>query len=131
MQKFLSSILAATAGLWLATIIVPHAQVNIYQDSNFFGFIITQSWQIFLLLGITLGLINFYVKPILNVLTLPLRIITLGLFGFIINMAMVFGVDYLFREFSAPLWQPLFWTTLIVWALSLIASKIVTNDHHE
>ena len=128
MKSLLSNIITATLGLWLATMFVRGVHVTLYGDSNFFGFALTQRWQIFLLLGITLGLINFYIKPILNTLALPLKIITLGLFGLIIQMALIWGVDYLFREFTAPLIYPLLWTTLIIWALNIIANNSISKE---
>lgn len=127
MQKLLGNIITATLGLWLATLFVPGVYVSVYADSNFFGFSLTQTWQIFLLLGATLGLINFYIKPVLDTLALPLKIITLGLFGLIIEMALIWGVDYMFKEFSAPLLYPLLWTAIIIWALNIIVNNTV---HH-
>ncbi len=130
MQKLLLGIITATLGLWLASMLVPGVQVALLPNSNVFGFGLTQLWQLFLLLGIVLGLVNFYVKPILDTLTLPLRIITLGLFSFVVNMGLIFTIDYFFREFSAPLLYPLLWTTLIIWALNVIAGNLV-NNHNE
>jgi len=65
--------------------------------------------------GAFLGLINFFIKPILNIITLPLRILTFGLFGLIINMSLIWFVDVIFPELVIPGIVPLFWTTLIVW----------------
>lgn len=131
MQKLLSNIITAGVGIWLATMIVPGVAVKLLADSSFFGFALTQQWQLFLLLGIVLGLINYFIKPILDVLTLPLRIITLGLFGFIIEMGLIFGLDYIFREFSAPLIYPLFWTAIIIWAINIIINKAIHNTHED
>src|SRR3989344_124742 len=128
MRKLFSSIITATLGLWLATMFVPGVSVTLHANSNFFGFGLTHLWQMFLILGTTLGLINFYIKPILDSLALPLKIITLGLFGFIINMALIWSVDYIFQELSAPLWYPLFWTAVIIWALHIIANNILAKQ---
>ncbi len=128
MQKLLSNVITATLGLWLATMLVPGVSVVLRADSNFFGFSLTQLWQMFLLLGITLGLVNYFVKPVLDTLTLPIRIITLGLFSLVINMGLVWGVDYLFREFTAPLFYPLFWTAVIIWALNVIANNFLSKQ---
>lgn len=130
MQKLLSNVITATLGLWLATMFVPGAEVDLLADSNFFGFTLGQLWQVFLLLGITLGFINFFIKPVLDTLTLPIRIITLGLFSFVINMALVWGVDYIFREFTAPLYYPLFWTAIIIWALNVIANNFISKNEN-
>ncbi|OGZ70400.1 MAG: hypothetical protein A3F47_00810 [Candidatus Staskawiczbacteria bacterium RIFCSPHIGHO2_12_FULL_38_11] len=122
MRKLLFSIIAATAGLWLASLYVPEVKVAVLSDSNFFGFSVNQNWEIILLLGIILGLLNFFIKPLLDILTLPLRIITLGFFGFLVNASLLWVVDIMFKEFSAPWFWPLLWTTLIVWGISAILS---------
>jgi putative membrane protein len=128
MQKLLSSVITATLGLWLASMFVPGVDVALRGDSNFFGFSLTQLWQLFVVLGVTLGLINFYIKPVLSALTLPLKIITLGMFGLIIELGLIFGVDYLFREFTAPLIYPLLWTAVIIWALNIIVGNLIHNN---
>ena len=129
MRNFLSCIIAATLGLWLAVLFVPGVSVALHSDSNFFGVSITAYWQLYLLLGVILGLLNFFIKPILKTISLPLEIITLGLFTFVINMALVFVVDYEFAEFSAPFLWPLLWTSLVIWGLGVILS--LTSKHHD
>jgi putative membrane protein len=44
-----------------------------------------------LITAAVLGLINIFIKPILKILTLPLNLLTLGLFGFLLN-AVLFWV---------------------------------------
>lgn len=122
MRKVLYSIFAATLGLWLAMIFIPGVSITLYPSSHFFGFHITAIWQVYLLLGVTLGLLHRFVKPVLKLIALPLEIITLGLFTFIINAALIWVVDAGFSEFSAPLFWPLFWTTLIIWIVQLVLS---------
>ena len=70
--------------------------------------------------GIILGIINFFVKPILDLITFPLRIITLGLSTFLINIVIVWFVQAIFLEISIDLFLPLLYTTLIVWVLGLV-----------
>ena len=129
MIKVISQIIASAFGLWIATTFVPGVIIELYPNSNFFGFNLTSRWYIFLLLGIILGLINHFIKPILDTITFPLRVITLGLFGFVINMALVWAVDVMFREFSAPLIYPLLYTTLIIWALNVAISIIFKQNN--
>ncbi|OGZ68745.1 MAG: hypothetical protein A3D44_01990 [Candidatus Staskawiczbacteria bacterium RIFCSPHIGHO2_02_FULL_42_22] len=128
MRKLLSYMVSAGLGIWLATIFVPQARVLVLPTSNFFGIPLTAPWHLFILFGIVLGLLNYFVKPILNTITLPLRIITLGLFGFIINMGLIWAVDYLFKELSVPWLYPLFWTTIIIWIINLLLSKTVLKN---
>jgi len=114
--------------LWLAVQFVPGVKVKLLSGSNFFGFMITTQWQLFLLLGIILGLLNFFVKPILDAITFPLRIITLGLFSIITGMVILWIVDILFKELSAPFLWPLLWTTLIIWVLNHVIQKFVLKE---
>lgn len=122
MNKLLSQIIAATIGLWLSTMFVPEVIIRTYPTSNFFGFTLTAQWQIFLVLGIALGLINYFLKPFLKALSLPLEIISLGLFAVIINMALIWLLDLIFSELTVPFFLPLLYTTLIIWILNIIIS---------
>jgi len=115
---------SAGLGLWLATLWVPGVVVQIYPDSHFFGIPLTQQWHLLVIFGVVLGLLNFFIKPILNLITLPLRIITLGFFGIVINAGFIWIVDYMFRELSIPILYPLLWTALIVLGLNIIILKI-------
>ena len=125
MKSLLSYVVSAGVGVWVASLFVAGVSVVVLPGSNFFGIRLTAQWEIFVLLGIILGLLNFFVKPILNTISLPLRIITLGLFSFVINMGLIWVLDIIFKEFSAPLLFPLFWTTVIVWVLNALLSNTI------
>jgi putative membrane protein len=125
MKSLLGLMISAGLGLWLATIWVPGVSINLYSGSNFFGIPLAAAWQFFIIFGITLGLLLFFVKPILDTITLPLRIITLGLFGFLVSMFLVWVLGYLFKELHIPLFVPLFWTTFIITLLNFLISKFV------
>lgn len=81
------------------------------------GVMFTGGTKELLLAGCVLGLINFFIRPLLNLITLPLRILTLGLFGLVINMGIIWVVDFFFPELIISGIIPLFWTTLIIWVL--------------
>jgi putative membrane protein len=72
--------------------------------------------------GLVLGSINFFIRPLIKFITLPLRIITLGLFTFIINIGIVWFVQAIFQEVQIDGFINLFYTVLIVWALEVIAN---------
>lgn len=109
-RKLILQIIVGILGIWLATELVA-------------GVVFTGPIKTLLIAGLILGLINFFIKPILNLITLPLRILTFGLFSLVINVGIVWLIEILFPLDIAGLY-PLFWTTIIVWALSLIASRI-------
>jgi len=72
-------------------------------------------------------LVNSFIKPILKIITLPLRILTFGLFGLIINMLMIWLVDIFFPELIIAGLIPLFWLTFIVWILSFLLGLSTTG----
>ena len=115
-------------GLWLSVMFVPEVSIRLFSDSNFFGILVNQQWQIILILGIALGLINFFVRPVIGFIAFPLKILTLGLFSIVVNMAMIWLLDVIFREITVPLIFPLLWTTFIVWVLNFIIQKVLVKS---
>jgi len=107
MTNLIFQIIAGIISLFLTTKFIP-------------GVEFTGSWQQLLLAGGILGLANFFLKPILNLITLPLRTLTFGLFSLVINMGIVWLVDILFPQLIIPGLVPLFWTTVIVWLVSFL-----------
>lgn len=64
--------------------------------------------------AILLGLINIFIKPLIIVLTLPLTILTLGLFIWVINAWMLMLIDKLVEGFSIrSFWWALFFALFI------------------
>ena len=86
-KRLISQILAGILGLYLAIRFIPDVE-----------FIDPWRWEILIFAGIVLGLINFFIKPVLKIITLPLRIFTFGLFSLIINMGMVWIVARIFSQ---------------------------------
>lgn len=58
------------------------------------------SWKTALIVGIVLGLINTFIKPILSILSIPINILTLGLFGFILNALLFWAAAYFVNGFT-------------------------------
>ncbi len=58
------------------------------------------TWVTYFILAVVLGAINIFIRPILTLLTLPLSIITLGLFSVVINAFMVMLADRIVPGFS-------------------------------
>jgi len=53
-----------------------------------------------LVLAVILGIFNIFLKPVLLILTLPITILTLGLFSLVINALLVMLADVLIPGFS-------------------------------
>lgn len=52
-----------------------------------------------LVASIIIGVVNTFIKPVLQILFLPVSIVTLGVFAFLINVGLLWGVSYLVPGF--------------------------------
>ncbi len=74
-----------------------------------------------LTVAIVLGLLNFFVKPILILFTLPVTIFTLGLFLLVINAFMIMVCDHFISGFSvSSFWTALFFSIILSISQSLV-----------
>lgn len=82
------------------------------------------NFKTIILVGLVIGLLIYFVRPILSLVTLPLRVITLNLFSIIVMMFLVWLVDALFPFdiFEINGINNLFFTTLIIWGTEQISS---------
>jgi putative membrane protein len=81
-------------------------------------------WAAYLIGSAVLGLANAVVKPLLTLLTLPLIIVTLGLFYLLINIAMVALAEWIAPNFSIDGFWTYVGTVVVVWAVNWIAGQI-------
>ena len=82
----------------------------------------------FILAALLLGLANAFIRPLMFVLTLPLTIVTLGLFIFVLNAAMFGLVAAILDNFQvAGFWSALF-GAVIVSITSTVASWTIGPD---
>jgi putative membrane protein len=64
-------------------------------------------------------------KPLLTVLTLPLIIITLGIFYLVINIAMVALAELIAPNFSIDGFWTYVGTVVVVWAVNWIGDQVL------
>jgi putative membrane protein len=74
-------------------------------------------------LSLFLGFINAIIKPILLIVTLPINILTLGLFTFVINAAIILLANSVIKGFHVDG----FWTALIFSVVLSIVSYILNK----
>lgn len=70
------------------------------------------SFYVALVAALVLGLINALVKPILILLTLPVNILTLGLFTFVINALLFWFASTVVKGFGVADFAAAFWGAL-------------------
>jgi len=120
MWSFIIQFAANTAGLWLASEFIPGIKIKVFGTSSFFGIPFSYTWQILILLGFVLALLDFFLKPVLKAITIPLRMLTLGVVSLLISMVVIWILDLLFAELTITGIFPLFYLTIIVWGLNLV-----------
>ncbi|OGK14151.1 hypothetical protein A3H80_04740 [Candidatus Roizmanbacteria bacterium RIFCSPLOWO2_02_FULL_37_19] len=75
-----------------------------------------------LIVAVVLGIINTFVKPILIFFTLPLTIVTLGLFTFVINALLILLASSLVPGFSV---DGFLWALIFSFVLSIVSSILI------
>lgn len=111
MMGFLLRAVITAAGLYLATQWVPGVHIN--------------NTTTLLVAALLLGVVNAIVKPVAFILTLPVTILTLGLFLFVLNAAMVALVSWMLPGFHLEGFKAALLTAIIVWIVSWIGSWFI------
>lgn len=89
-------------------------------DRFILGFTFRGDVLSFCIAGLVLGLINFFIKPILKVVSAPLIIMTLGLFTIIINVILLWVLEYLIPELTIANMKAYFWGVFIISAVNIV-----------
>lgn len=106
--KWLLSALA----LWLVSLVVPGIRFS--------------STGTLLIAAIVFGLINALIRPLILLLTLPVNILTLGLFTLVINAFLLWLASILVPGFSVNNFATAFWGAL-VYAIIISLINLVFN----
>jgi putative membrane protein len=109
MPGFVIRMLITALGLWVASAVVPGIEIR----------------GLGTLLGsaLLLGVVNAVVRPVIILLTLPITILTLGIFLLVINAAMLALVASLFSRFVVSGLFPAILGSVIVSLVSWFASS--------
>lgn len=115
-------LLINAAALWAATRLVP-------------GISFDGDWRLLLAVALVFGVLNVALRPILILLTLPLFILTLGLFTFVLNAVMLWltGLvsDALRLGFHVDGFGAAFLGALVVTVVSFLLSLFVASGARE
>ena len=115
-------LLINAAALWAATRVVS-------------GLSFDGDWRLLLVVALVFGVLNVAVRPILKLLTLPLFILTLGLFTFVLNAVMLWLTgsisDALGLGFHVEGFGAAFLGALVVTIVSFVLSLFVGSGSRE
>lgn len=87
MRKVLQHILTNTFALYTTSLLLQ-------------GLKVTGGWEGFLLGGFFLTLGDYIIKPVLHIVTLPLKLLTFGLFSFLINSITLFIITIIYTKIN-------------------------------
>lgn len=113
-MKMIIKILTVSLTLLLSAAIIPGIKV-----SGLYIAIIT---------ALMLGVVSVFIKPIIFVLTLPINILTLGLFSFVINAFLFWFVSTFIEGFEVGGFIAAILGAMIVSIGGWVAEKISNND---
>jgi putative membrane protein len=141
MRSFIVRVLINGLALWIASWILPGLNITtsaakaaventgVSQGTDVAGIVLA-----FLFIGLIFGLVNAFVRPIVSFLSLPITILTLGLFTIVINAAMLYLTSWISSytpvDFTI---DSFFWTAvlaaIIITIVSLVADRIPGARH--
>lgn len=111
-MKLIAKILLAALTLLLVAKVVPGIEVeNIY---------------VAIIAALILGILNVFVKPVLVILTLPITILTLGLFMFVINAGLFLFAASIVDGFSVAGFIPALLGSVIVTVASVLINNLLS-----
>lgn len=114
MIRFILRALVSALGFWLASKLIAGVHVR--------------DVTALVIAGLALGIANAVVRPILTFFTLPLTIITLGLFLIIVNALMVKLVDWLVPGIEVHGLLAAIFTTIVIWFTSMVANAVFGGE---
>ncbi len=80
-----------------------------------------------LITALVLGLVNAVIRPVLLLLTLPINLLSLGLFTFVINAFMILLVSTVVKGFEVTGFGPALWAAVVLWLISLITNVLFAS----
>jgi len=114
MRGFVLRLLVSALALWVAASIVPGVEIEGGWTLVFAAF-----W---------LGIVNAVVRPLAVIFTLPLTLLTLGLFLFVVNAAMFGLTAALLEGFRVSGFFPAVFGAIVVSIVSWLASSFIGPD---
>lgn len=114
-MKLIIKFVATAAALWLAAWIVP-------------GIDLSDNIGTILWVALIFGLVNMFIKPVVKLLTLPMLLITLGLFAFVINAALLWLTAWLTDGLTVDGFLAALLGSLVISAAGFVTERVVDND---
>lgn len=116
-MRLLGKLLINTLALLVTTWIVP-------------GFMIEGVTTV-VLAAIVLGVINTFIRPVMLLVTLPLNLVSLGLFTFVVNALMLWLTAYFVHGFVINNWLSAILAAVVLAVVSTVLGSLFTEGSKE
>lgn len=87
------------------------------------GFFFDSLWAT-IVSAIAIGIVNTIIKPILQILFLPLTIVTLGITAFLINVVLLWGVSFVVPGFHIANFMTAIIASIVLSLVSMFLHKL-------
>jgi len=124
MRNFLISIVVN----WISILLLDRFLPILLHASDWLS---VKDWVSALIVGVVLSLLNALVRPILKIIAIPLNILTLGLFTFVINMIILYLASVLTANYGFRIqhnWIVLLAVAFILSILNSILYSLLKSD---
>lgn len=98
--------------------------LGFYIAAALFPAIHASSLESFFWAGIALGVLNLFIRPLLLFISLPINLLTLGLFTLVINTVLVLMTEHLISGLFIPTFMLAFATAFIISAANMIINGL-------
>jgi putative membrane protein len=112
-MSLIISLIVGTIAVYVTSYVLPGVQVD--------------GWITALIVSVILGIVNTFIKPIIQIIALPITVLTLGLFSIIINGVLILLVAALVPGFTIQnfLWALAF--GLVLWLVNAVLDSVTGN----
>ena len=104
--------------------------IFLYVLSFLFSGVVIDSLLAGIVAAVLLGLINVTVKPVLQIISIPVTVLTLGLFYLVVNALMLMLVSALVPGFSIGGFWTAFFASIVLSVLNAVFMKKEKNTNH-
>jgi putative membrane protein len=116
-MRFIGKILITAMAALIASYLLPGVEIH--------------SGITAIVIALVLALLNTFIKPILIVLTIPITVLTLGLFLLVINTIIIKWTAYLVGGFVVENWWAAFWFSILLSIVTYIIEALVDDNKKE
>lgn len=89
------------------------------------GISVSGGWVTILLVALAWSVITMVIRPVLQILTLPITIITFGLFAFILNALLFWAMEFIVPGFEIAGFLPALLGAIVLSLLSWLIQKVL------